>query len=270
MLDEKLINSVFEKLDRYLSEKIVQESPDFYKNEAFLLDGNNLLAVKNPLYPDINTIIGVEEQKKKLLYNTEKFVQGKPANNVLLWGERGTGKSSLVKGLLPVFSKEGLRIVHIQKKDILNIWFLYDLLEGFKDLKFILFLDDLSFEENQTDYKELKTVIDGGLKGIPENILFYVTSNRKNLIPVRFSDRESDDTRLSDTVEEKLSLVDRFGLKLGFFKMSQKTYLEIVDMYAEKFGISVDKDKLYREALRYALEAGVRNGRVALQFVKSL
>ncbi len=271
MIDNKLLNSVLKKIDIYLSEKILDnEKPDFDKNVAFLLDGNKLIPVKKPKYIDINSLIGIERAKNLILNNTEKFVNGRPANNVLLWGERGTGKSSLVKALIPIFSDRGLRLIHVQKKDIFQLWFLYDLLEEFDNYRFILFLDDFSFEENQVEYKELKTVIDGGIKGVPDNLLFYVTSNRKNLIPVKFSDRNTDDTRFADTLEEKLSLVDRFGLRIGFFKMSQKTYLEIVDFYASLFGISMDKEKLHRLAIQFADENGVRNGRVALQFIKSL
>ncbi len=267
-----LLENVLRKIDILLSEKIdkSEKDIDFDASPAFLYENGILKPVKNPKIPDINRILGYEDQKKKLLYNTEKFVEGKPANNVLLWGERGTGKSSLVKGLLNIFSDKGLRIILVMKRDILKLWDLYDILERNNRYRFIIFIDDLSFEENQSEYKELKTVIDGGIKGIPENLLFYVTSNRKNLIPVKFSDRDTDDTRISDTVEEKLSLVDRFGLRIGFFHMSQKTFLEIVDMYADLYGIKMDREELHRRALQFSLNYGVRNGRVALQFINSL
>ena len=268
---EELITSVLLKLDKFLDEKIERKDKvDFEKNIAFLYENSFLKPVKNPTLPDINNLLGIEEQKKQVLYNTEKFVKGKPANNVLLWGERGTGKSSLVKGVLKIFVDEGLRMILVPKKDIFSIWNLYDLAEENSEYRFIIFIDDLSFEENQPEYKELKTVIDGGLKGVPENLLFYVTSNRKNLVPVKFSDRDTDDTRVSDTIEEKLSLVDRFGLKLGFFHMSQKTYLDIVDMYADMFNIKIEKEELHRKAIQFSLNYGARNGRVALQFIKSL
>ncbi len=271
-IPEDLVENVLKKIDKILEEKVDldRKNIDFSKNTAFLYQNGRIKPVKNPKIPDINNLLGIDEQKKQIVYNTEKFVRGKPSNHVLLWGERGTGKSSLVKGLLKLFSKDGLRLILIPKKDLLKIWDLYDLLEEFKDFRFILFVDDLSFEENQQDYKELKTVIDGGLKGLPENIRFYVTSNRKNLIPVKFSDRNSDDTRISDTIEEKLSLVDRFGLRIGFFHMSQDTYLKIVDMYAKMYNIKMENRELHRKALQFSLNYGARNGRVALQFIQSL
>ena len=269
---EELLTSVLSKLDKFLDKKleINGEEINLEKNIAFLYENEKLKPIKNPKLPDLNNLLGIENQKRQIIYNTEKFISGKPANNVLLWGERGTGKSSLVKGVLKIFSDKGLRMVLVPKKEIFSIWNIYDLAEENPEYKFIIFIDDLSFEENQPEYKELKTVIDGGLKGVPENLLFYVTSNRKNLIPVKFSDRDSDDTRISDTVEEKLSLVDRFGLRLGFFHMSQKTYLEIVDMYADMFNIRMEKEELHRKALQFSLNYGARNGRVALQFIKSL
>ncbi len=269
---EELLTSVLGKLDKILDEKLEKKEVnlDFKNNIAFLYEGKFLKPVKDPKLPDIKNLLGIENQKKQILYNTEKFINGKPANNVLLWGERGTGKSSLVKGLLKIFSEKGLRMILVSKRDIFSLWEIYDLVENYPEYRFIIFIDDLSFEENQPEYKELKTVIDGGLKGIPENPLFYVTSNRKNLIPVKFSDRDTDETRVSDAIEEKLSLVDRFGLRLGFFHMSQKTYLDIVDMYAKSYSIKTEKEELHRKALQFSLNYGARNGRVALQFIKSL
>jgi predicted AAA+ superfamily ATPase len=136
--------------------------------------------------------------------------------------------------------------------------------------RFILFIDDLSFEENQTDYKEMKTIMDGGLEDIPENVLFYATSNRKHLVPTRFSDSDNDEIRSADTVEEKLSLADRFGLRFGFYHFSQETYLEIVTSYAAQYGVRMDREKLERLALQWALYAGGRNGRIAEQFTRAV
>jgi predicted AAA+ superfamily ATPase len=161
-------------------------------------------------------------------------------------------------------------MVQVYKHDILTIQEMYDLIAGSRPYRFILFIDDLSFEENQTDYKEMKTIMDGGLEEIPENVLFYATSNRKHLIPTRFSDNDSDEIRPSDTVEEKVSLVDRFGLRLGFYHFSQDTYLEIVATYAAKYGVRMGKDKLDHLAIQWALGAGGRNGRIAEQFVRAV
>jgi len=189
---------------------------------------------------------------------------------VLLWGERGAGKSSLVKSLLVTFADTKLRLIQVYKHDILTIQNLYDILALKGPYRFILFIDDLTFEESQTDYNEMKTIMDGGLEEIPDNVLFYATSNRKHLIPTKFSDNDGDDIRPADTVEEKISLADRFGLRLGFYHFSQDTYLEIVSSYAAKYGLQMDSKKLEGLALQWALFAGGRNGRIAEQFVRAV
>jgi len=257
-------------LDRYVDNGT--EVPHFPQYHAFLWDGKRkaIKAVERPVRVEQGDLIGIDAIKKEVVDNTKNFIDGRKANNVLLWGERGTGKSSLMKALLTVFDGTTLRMIQIYKHDILTIQDLYDLLWRSRPYRFILFIDDLSFEESQTDYKEMKTIMDGGLQEIPENILFYATSNRKHLIPTKFSDSESDEIRPSDTVEEKVSLVDRFGLRLGFYHFSQDTYLEIVASYAAKYGISMVKDKLDRLAIQWALGAGGRNGRIAEQFVRSI
>ncbi|HIJ60533.1 MAG TPA: DUF815 domain-containing protein, partial [Nitrospirae bacterium] len=204
------------------------------------------------------------------LSNTTNFIKGKPANNVLLWGEKGTGKSSLIKGLIKKFSSVGLRMIQVFNQDILTIHYIYDFVSKYSYYRFIIFIDDLSFEEDQKDYRALKTILDGGLEEIPENVLFYATSNRKHLVPTRFSDRDDDLIRPSDNLEEKISLVDRFGLRLGFYRFDEESYLKIVDMYANKAKIKFEKEKLHLLAKQWALEAGCRNGRVAEQFIKSL
>jgi hypothetical protein len=215
-------------------------------------------------------LLGIAGQKKELLNNTRRFLGGAQANNVLLWGERGTGKSSLVKSLLTAFDGSALRMVQVLKHDILTIQELYDPVVAHPRLRFIIFIDDLSFEEGQTDYKELKTIMDGGLEQAPDNLLFYATSNRKHLIPTKFSDNDSDEIRPGDTVEEKVSLADRFGIRLGFHHVTQDAYLDIVDLYARKAGTSLEGEHLRREAVRWAMAAGSRNGRTAEQFVRSL
>ena len=147
---------------------------------------------------------------------------------------------------------------------------LFDVIAEHPSYRFILFIDDLSFEENQTDYKELKTIMDGGLEQMPDNLLFYATSNRKHLIPTRFSDTLNDEVRPSDTIEEKVSLADRFGIRIGFYHMTQDSYLEVVDLYATKAGITMDPTQLHELSVRWSLQAGGRNGRIAEQFVRSL
>jgi uncharacterized protein len=271
---QPIIISAFAKLDRLLDQYIVNAptEADIAGHQAFQWEGKSksLLSVKRPVRMDPAMLLGVDDQKDRLLGNTRRFIAGSNANNVLLWGERGTGKSSLVKSLLTEFTGTGLRIVQVLKHDILTVQTMYDIIAAHPSRRFIIFIDDLSFEEEQTDYQEMKTVMDGGLEQMPDNVLFYATSNRKHLVPTRFSDNDSDDIRPSDTVEEKISLADRFGIRLGFYHMSQETYLEIVDLYALHYGVAVKAETLHHEAAEWSRMAGGRNGRIAEQFVRSL
>lgn len=269
-----LFRSVLAKVDRYL-DRYIEKVParvDLRSCRACAWDGESrsLRVLKRPASIDPSMLIGIEENRERLFSNTEGFLEGRRANNALLWGERGTGKSSLVKSLITHFSPSSLRMVHVLKHDILTIHAMYDFIAAHDGYRFILFIDDLSFEEGQTDYKELKTIMDGGLEEIPRNLLFYATSNRKNLIPTKFTDRELGEIRPADTIEEKISLVDRFGLRLAFNHISQENYLDIVHSYARLYDIKMDRESIGRAAIQWALEAGGRNGRVAEQFVRNL
>lgn len=257
-------------LDRYVD--CAADATDFAQHQAYLWDGRkkSLKPIKRPAAIDHDDLIGIDSIKKEVIRNTKNFIDGTRANNVLLWGERGTGKSSLVKSLLTTFADTNLRMIQVYKHDILTIQEMYDLVADNKACRFILFIDDLSFEESQTDYKEMKAVLDGGLEAVPDNLLVYATSNRKHLVPTKFSDNESDEVRPSDTVEEKVSLVERFGLRFGFYHFSQDTYLEIVASYAKKYDVRLDGEKLNRLAVQWALWAGGRNGRIAEQFVRAV
>lgn len=269
-----VILSAFGKLDRLLDQYVARwpSESDISDHQAFRWDGKNrsLKPIKRPVRIDPSALLGIDDHKDRVMSNTRRFVAGSKANNVLLWGERGTGKSSLVKSLLHAFSGTGLRMIQVMKHDLPSVQMLYDLIAAHPSCRFIILIDDLSFEEDQTDYKEMKSVIDGGLEQIPDNLLFYATSNRKHLIPTKFSDNDSDEIRPSETIEEKISLADRFGIRLGFYHISQETFLDIVDRYARDYGIIRDSVELHREAVQWALEAGGRNGRTAEQFVRSL
>lgn len=272
--DHPIILSAFTKLDRLL-EQYVGNRPseaDIGGHQAFLWNGRSksLVPIRRPVRIDPSDLLGINEQKDRVLDNTRRFVDGVNANNVLLWGERGTGKSSLIKSLLTAFSGTPLRIIQILKHDILTVQDLYDVIAGNPSFRFILFIDDLSFEERQTDYKEMKSIMDGGLEQLPHNLLFYATSNRKHLISTRFSDSESDEIRPSDTVEEKVSLADRFGIRIGFYHIPQETYLEIVEFFARRYDARLSGEELRTRAIQWSLQSGGRNGRIAEQFIRSL
>ncbi|NPA51289.1 MAG: ATP-binding protein [Aquificae bacterium] len=265
MFPKHILEKIDILLDRYISTDI---DLNLEENYAFIFE-ENLKPIKNFVKVDLNDLIGIEDQKEKLLKNTQRFLKGKPANNVLLWGEKGTGKSSLIKGMLNLYYSQGLRMIQVLKHNILSIFDLFDFIEENQKYRFIIFIDDFSFNENEPQFKELKTILDGGLYQIPKNLLFYATSNRKNLIPIKFSDRDPDEKNIEENLQEKLSLAERFGLRIGFFKMSQTQYLQIVDYYAQKYNINTPKHILHQLAIRFALDYG-RNGRTAYQFIKNL
>jgi predicted AAA+ superfamily ATPase len=270
----KVILDAFEKLDKLLGDYIPPQVTEsmIAGHQAFLWDGRRKLLkpVKRPVNIDAGTLLGIEDQKTRVMDNTRSFIKGSKANNILLWGDRGTGKSSLIKSLLSAMKGSSLRMIQVLKHDILAISDIFEIAAGNPRFRFIIFIDDLSFEESQTDYKEMKTIMDGGLEDLPDNILFYATSNRMRLVPTRFSDNDSDDARPGDSAEEKISLADRFGIRLGFYHISQDTYLEIAGLYAKQYGVSKEFFNLHDAALRWSVEAGGRNGRIAEQFARSI
>lgn len=271
MLDEDSIVSLLKSIQERLAQN-QDTNIDLSSTVAMLYTGadKKLYPIKKPVRIEIDNLLNIDYQKKRVIANTTNFIKLKPANNVLLWGERGTGKSSLIKGLIKKFSAVGLRMIQVFTKDILSIHYLYEFINSNNYYRFIIFIDDLSFSEDSGDFRALKTIMDGGLEEIPENLLFYATSNRRHLIPTRFSDRDGDLVMPSDNLEEKLSLADRFGLRLGFYRFDEDSYLKIVDMYANKHNVKLDKETLHRLAVQWSIEVGCRNGRVAEQFIKNL
>ena len=216
----------------------------------------------------LEDLLGIEEQKRRLQANTEAFLTGKAANNALLWGSRGTGKSSLVKALLNEYADRGLRIIEFFKEDLHH---LPEILDGIRSepWRFILFLDDLTFAEGENTYIYLKSAMEGSIERSPENLLVYATTNRRHLIPEYQNENRGTVIRegeihYSDAVEEKISLADRFGLWLSFYAVNETEYLRIVDHYFR--GIDVDRERLHREARRFAQERASRSGRTAWQF----
>lgn len=217
-------------------------------------------------------LIGIEEQKAALIKNTERFLDNLPSNNVLLWGARGTGKSSLIKAVLNTYTKRGLRLIEIDRDDLDDLIEISDVI---RDLpyKFIIFCDDLSFEEGERGYKGLKRILEGSIEAPPENVKIYATSNRRHLITEYQRDNEgtkvgnNGEIHYSDSVEEKISLSDRFGLWLSFYHGDQEEYLAVVDSYFKDY--KGDRELLHAEALRFAQSRASKSARAAKQFYNS-
>jgi len=221
----------------------------------------------------LDDLLHVDKQKKQLVNNTRKFLDGKPANDALLWGARGTGKSSLIKALLNEYSNQGLRIIEVDKDSLIHFSELTERLAE-RPEHFLLFCDDLSFEEHDASYKALKAALDGSVAARPDNVLVYATSNRRHLLPESMKDNQ--DTRLvdtelhhSDAVEEKISLAERFGLWLSFHPLKQAEYLNIVNHWLDHYQVAIsNEEELSVAAMRFSIHRGSRSGRVAHQFVK--
>jgi predicted AAA+ superfamily ATPase len=222
---------------------------------------------------EIGLLQGVERQKQILLDNTLRFARGLPANNVMLWGARGMGKSSLVKAVHAVVNQSMnnvLALVEIHREDIRSLPDLLNVLRGQQRLCLIL-CDDLSFEREDADYKALKSVLEGGIEGRPDNVLFYATSNRRHLMPRDMIENErSTAINPSEAIEEKVSLSDRFGLWLGFHNCDQDTYFAMVDGYAAAMNLPIDHETLHARAVEWSVTRGARSGRVAWQFIQDL
>ncbi|MGL4091365.1 ATP-binding protein [Agrobacterium cavarae] len=248
-------------------------SNDWNSADCFVWTPANawLQPVPRPNRIALTLIRGVDHVRDILHENTLRFAEGFAANNVLLWGARGMGKSSLVKAVHEdVRSESGtsLKLVEVHREDIHTLPALLDILKAAPH-RIILFCDDLSFDHDDTAYKSLKAALDGGIEGRPENVLFYATSNRRHLLPRHMMENEqSTAINPSEAVEEKVSLSDRFGLWLGFHKCSQDDYLAMIDGYADHFDIGLARDVLHREALEWATTRGGRSGRVAWQYIQ--
>ena len=219
------------------------------------------------LEPDpinISDLIGYETQKKEIIDNTKSFLKGLPANNLLLYGARGTGKSSTVKAVLNEFYMDGLRLIEVDKDQLRDFTRIIRLLKD-KKQKFIIFVDDLVFDENEDSYSALKTILEGRVENKPDNIIIYATTNRRHLIVEKFADREEINSK--DTMEEKLSLSDRFGITISFFTPDQKEFLKIIDGLVALRGLDVDKEYVHREALKWEKWHNGRSPRSATQFI---
>jgi predicted AAA+ superfamily ATPase len=253
-------------------------APDFAAADAFVWHpaGRRLATVKRVNRVDMGLLKGIDRMRDILIENTDRFARGLPANNALLWGARGMGKSSLVKAVhasvnTQLGAKAGLlKLIEIHREDIESLPDLMGLLRGVP-YRFIVFCDDLSFDAEDTSYKSLKAVLEGGIEGRPENVILYATSNRRHLMSRDIMENErSTAINPGETVEEKVSLSDRFGLWLGFHRCSQDEFLAMVAAYVEHFKIPAEADAVRREALEWATTRGSRSGRVAWQYVQDL
>ncbi len=249
-------------------------APDFGAAEAFVwhVEPDRLEPVAQVNRVDLPLLLGIDRSRDTLLTNTRQFARGLPANNALLWGARGMGKSSLVKAVHAAVHADhpGLKIVEVQREDLPSIGRLLNLLRG-AETRFVLFCDDLSFSHDDQHYKSLKAVLDGGIEGRPENVVFYATSNRRHLMPRDMIENErSSAINPSEAVEEKVSLSDRFGLWLGFHPCSQDEYLAMIRGYCDAYGVTIDDAALRAEAIEWQATRGARSGRVAWQYFTDL
>ncbi|MFT6653122.1 MAG: putative AAA+ superfamily ATPase [Celeribacter sp.] len=251
-----------------------QVAPDFNAADAFVwhTGPDRLEPVMRVSRVDLSLLVGINRSRDTLQANTLQFARGLPANNALLWGARGMGKSSLVKAVHAAVCAEGhaLKVVELQREDLPTVSRLLDHLRASKH-RFVLFCDDLSFGHDDEHYKSLKAVLDGGIEGRPENVLFYATSNRRHLMPRDMIENErSSGINPSEAVEEKVSLSDRFGLWLGFHPCSQDDYLEMIRGYCTAHSVEIDDDTLRAEGIEWQATRGSRSGRVAWQYFVDL
>ena len=249
-------------------------APDFAAAQGFVwhTSPDRLEPVTKVSRIDVSLLVGVNRSRDTLMANTEQFARGMPANNALLWGARGMGKSSLVKA---VHGKLGetypaLKLIEIQREDLPSITRCLNLLRG-RPERFVLFCDDLSFSNDDAHYKSLKAVLDGGIEGRPDNVVLYATSNRRHLMPRDMIENErSTAINPAEAVEEKVSLSDRFGLWLGFHPCSQDDYLNMIRGYCASYGVEIDEETLWAEAIEWQATRGSRSGRVAWQYFTDL
>ena len=279
MTNEQVTNDFLERIANALERIAPPEKKinNLDESEGFIYESKTGLIrpIDNINRVSIKLLQGIIPQKTLLLENTINFSNDLPANNALLWGSRGTGKSSLVKSVhaevILLTSTKYLKLVEIHREDISDLPELLTLLSKYQKYKFILLCDDLSFDAGENTYKSLKAALDGGIEGKPTNVVFYATSNRRHLMPRDMVENEqSTAINPSESVEEKVSLSDRFGLWIGFHNISQEIYLDIVFAYINEYKIPIEKEKLKSKALEWSITRGARSGRVAWQFIQDL
>ena len=271
-MEQAALTRIAEALERMAPAPI--PAPDFAGAEGFVwhVDPDRLEPVARINRVRLDLLVGIDRSRDTLLDNTRRFARGFSANNALLWGARGMGKSSLVKAIHAevAVNHTDLKLIELQREDLPSVGRLLNHLRGAPQ-RFLLFCDDLSFSHDDQHYKSLKAVLDGGIEGRPDNVLFYATSNRRHLMPRDMIENErSSAINPSEAVEEKVSLSDRFGLWLGFHPCDQDEYLTMIDRYCAAYGVAVDAETLRAEAIEWQATRGARSGRVAWQFFTDL
>ena len=241
------------------------------KNSAFIWNSENSIldTIIEINSIDLKLLVAIDKQKNTLFENTKNFAKGNFTNNALLWGSRGNGKSTLIKSIFNKLKNDfvKLRLIQINKNDIFDIEKIYKIISNFPEFRFILFIDDLSFEKIDSDYKIVKSTLDGSIQNQPKNIILYITSNRRHLMPRDMIDNErSSAIHTDESVEEKISLSDRFGLWIGFHNFSQNEYLNIIKTYCEFYKLNFNNE-IRDNAVRWSLKRGNRNGRTAWQYI---
>lgn len=279
LFDSTLLNNVLDKANRLLDR--LELSRNSVRNEILDKDtfalrwctSKGITPIQWESTISTDDLLHTERQAKLLFTNTQQFVEGFPANNALLWGARGTGKSSLIQAVLGAFLSEQLRVIEISRNDFADWPQIVSWIQSQSPLKFIIFCDDLSFSENDSSYKEVKAALDGSLISLPVNALIYATSNRRHLLPEKLADNQKaqhidGEIHHAEAVEEAISLSDRFGLWLSFHLLTQDQYLAIVQHWLSEFGVTEKNHKYEELALRWALQRGSRSGRIANQFAR--
>ncbi len=271
-MSDQTLTRIAEALERMAPAPMA--APDFDAAEAFVwhVGPDRLASVAKVSRVELELLVGIDRSRDTLLANTRQFARGLPANNALLWGARGMGKSSIVKAVHATIREEGhdLKLVELQREDLPSVARLLNILRD-APYRFVLFCDDLSFSHDDQHYKSLKAVLDGGVEGRPDNVVFYATSNRRHLMPRDMIENErSSAINPAEAVEEKVSLSDRFGLWLGFHPCSQDDYLAMIRGYCSAYGVGIDADTLRAEAIEWQATRGARSGRVAWQYFTDL
>ena len=264
---------LMERLERILPKSAAGSAPDWSAAHAFRWEQGRLVPVPHPHRIGLADLLFVDKQKHLITQNTKQFVQGRPANNVLLTGSRGTGKSSLVKALLSEYAADGLRLIEVGKPALADLPHIIAQVSG-RPERFILYCDDLSFNADEPGYQALKAALDGSLVAFSDNLLIYATSNRRHLMPESMQDNLAtkyvgDEIHPGESVEEKISLSERFGLWVSFYPFSQEEYLDIVSHWLKHFGVTGEMDEVARQAaLQWSIQRGSRSGRVGWQFAR--